>query len=92
METPRDQALWKKAKNRASFKVHAFTYILVNAALWLIYLFTNGQNGFGNAYPWPIWGMLGWGIGLAFHYFSAYGNMDEKTLAEREYQKLLRKQ
>ena len=35
------------------------TYLAVMALLWLIWLVT-GAN-----YPWPIWPMLGWGIGVA---------------------------
>jgi hypothetical protein len=31
------------------------------ALLWLIWLVT-GAN-----YPWPVWPMLGWGIGVAGH-------------------------
>jgi Domain of unknown function (DUF1707)/2TM domain len=37
------------------------TYLAVMALLWLIWLVT-GAN-----YPWPIWPMLGWGIGVAGH-------------------------
>lgn len=92
MESPRNEYLWKKAQNRAAFKVHALVYVLVNAGLWLFYLIMNWQSGFEYGYPWPIWGTLGWGIGLASHYFSAYGSIDEKSLAEREYEKLLRNQ
>ena len=35
------------------------TYLAVMALLWLIWLVT------GADYPWPIWPMLGWGIGVA---------------------------
>ena len=35
------------------------TYLAVMALLWLIWLVT------GAGYPWPIWPMLGWGIGVA---------------------------
>ena len=35
------------------------TYLAVMALLWLIWLLT------GAGYPWPIWPMLGWGIGVA---------------------------
>ena len=38
-----------------------WTYLAVMALLWLIWLVT-GAN-----YPWPIWPMLGWGIGVAGH-------------------------
>jgi hypothetical protein len=37
------------------------TYLAVMALLWLVWLFT------GAGYPWPIWPMLGWGIGVAGH-------------------------
>jgi Domain of unknown function (DUF1707)/2TM domain len=37
------------------------TYLAVMALLWLIWLVT------GMGYPWPIWPMLGWGIGVAGH-------------------------
>jgi uncharacterized protein DUF1707/2TM domain-containing protein len=39
----------------------ARTYLAVMALLWLIWLVT------GAGYPWPIWPMLGWGIGVAGH-------------------------
>ncbi|TDB67981.1 2TM domain-containing protein [Arundinibacter roseus] len=91
METNRDEYLWKKAQNRAAFKIHARTYLLVNAGLWIVYYFMQLQPWGRNMHPWPIWPMLGWGIGLTSHYFSAYGSIDERSLAEREYQKLLEK-
>jgi hypothetical protein len=90
METPRNEFLWRKAKNRASFHGHLRTYLIVNAGLWAIYFLSHSQNWSHHGLPWPVWSMLGWGIGVASHYFSAYGNFDEKTLAEKEYEKLLR--
>jgi Domain of unknown function (DUF1707)/2TM domain len=41
---------------------HATTYLVVIALLWLIWLVT------GAGYPWPIWPMLGWGIGVFGHH------------------------
>ena len=35
------------------------TYLAVMALLWLVWLVT------GAGYPWPVWPMLGWGIGVA---------------------------
>jgi hypothetical protein len=90
METPRNEFLWRKAKNRAAFKIHLRTYLIVNTGLWLIYLLTTFQSSRSGILPWPVWPMLGWGIGLGSHYFSAYGNLDEKMLAEREYEKLMK--
>ena len=37
------------------------TYLAVMALLWLIWLLA------GAGYPWPVWPMLGWGIGVAGH-------------------------
>jgi hypothetical protein len=42
------------------------TYLAVMALLWLIWLVTWLTTGAG--YPWPIWPMLGWGIGVAGRY------------------------
>jgi hypothetical protein len=35
--------------------------------------------------------MLGWGLGLAFHYFDAYVN-DERNNVEKEFRKLKEEQ
>ena len=37
---------------------HLASYLVVIAGLWLILALT------GAGYPWPIWPMLGWGLGL----------------------------
>lgn len=90
METPRNEFIWRKAKKRASFKVHLSTYLVVNAGLWLLWAVTSFPH-FGDDYlPWPLFPMVGWGIGLSMHFIGAYGNLDEKGLAEREYEKLMR--
>jgi hypothetical protein len=39
------------------------TYLAVMALLWLIWLVTWVTTGAG--YPWPVWPMLGWGVGVA---------------------------
>jgi hypothetical protein len=90
METLRNEGVWRKAKRRAGFKVHLRTYLIVNTGLWLIYFISSVANGGWNIFPWPVFPMLGWGIGLVSHYFSAYGNADEHTIAQREYEKLMR--
>ncbi len=57
-----------RAKAKAAFQRHLFTYAWVNGLLVAIWALTN----FGG-YFWPVWPMLGWGIGLASHAFSVYG-------------------
>ncbi len=74
-----DEQITKMAKARVSFKVHLFVYIVVNLFLMAIWMMTNGDNmpmyntNWDAAYYWPMWTHLGWGIGLAFHGFAAYG-------------------
>jgi len=57
-----------RAKAKAAFQRHLFTYAWVNGMLVAIWALTN----FGG-YFWPVWPMLAWGIGLASHAFSVYG-------------------
>jgi hypothetical protein len=84
----RDKQLWKIAKERASFKKHAGSYFITNAFFWALWFFTDmGEEHDG--WPWPVWPMLGWGIGLAFHYFEAY-HADRISSTEKEYEKLKR--
>lgn len=83
----RDNQLWIIAKRRAAFKISAFTYVAVNCMLVAIWYFTSGPG----SYFWPIWSMLGWGIGVVTQYFHAYhGN--EVFSAQKEYEKLKNQQ
>ena len=79
-----DEQLWKKAEERVKFKRHFSSYVLVNLFLWLLWLFTDGRNNVG--IPWPLWPMLGWGIGIASHYYKAY--MTDYDAVQKEYEKL----
>jgi hypothetical protein len=83
METLQDKALWRTARKRAEFKRGLLAYLLVNAFLWAVYLI----NFRYSRYPWPLWVMLGWGIGLAFAYAEAYHN-NKLFSAEKEYEKM----
>ena len=87
METidQRDARLWKIAMKRAGFKRHLTTYVIVNSFLWFIWWMGSGGH------LWPLYPMFGWGIGLAFNYFDAYGN-DKNTHAEKEYERLRKEQ
>jgi len=85
IDNEKDKALWRIAKNRASFKTGLLMYIVINAFLWCVWYFTSGPN----SYPWPVWSMLGWGLGVVLQYFRAY-HMDKGDLADQEYEKLKR--
>ena len=82
----KDPQLWYIAQRRASFKYHLATYIIVNIFFWILWYFS-GRHSSHEGWPWPIWPMLGWGIGLFFHYLGAYVFPKENSV-EREYEKL----
>jgi hypothetical protein len=92
MDTNRDKDLWKLAKKRANFQRSLVSYFVVNTFLWLIWRFTTPADNrtLSGHTPWPAWVMLGWGIGLVFQYFSAYGGSKE-NFADKEYEKLKNK-
>ncbi len=52
--------------NKRDFRMHLGSYVIVNLMLVGIWA-TTGQNHF-----WPIWVILFWGVGLAFHGWWAY--------------------
>ncbi len=86
----KDEILWSIAKKRASFKRHLTTYLVINVFIWALWFFRGGED-FDSPYPWPIWTTLGWGIGIIFHYISAYVSPQENSV-EKEYEKLKRQQ
>jgi hypothetical protein len=82
----KDPELWEIAQKRASFKGHLVSYVIVNTFFWAIWYFTRHSND-QEGLPWPIWPMLGWGIGLSFHFMGAYV-LPKSNMVENEYRKL----
>jgi len=63
-------------RRKVGFYSHLSSYLIVNAALLLINNFTPGLW-------WFQWSVLGWGIGLAFHFkalFFPHGKRFEKGI------------
>ncbi|HQY12675.1 MAG TPA: 2TM domain-containing protein [Ferruginibacter sp.] len=87
MEEQRDEKLWQIAKRRADFQDSLIGFIVITVICWAVWFFTSGRHGFRDVTPWPLWVMLGLGIGLVFKFIKAY-KTDKDTLAEREYEKL----
>ena len=71
-----------KGYRRSGFNPHLWSYIIIMVALFLIDIFSPG----GWWFQWPL---LGWGIGLAFHFRSAYFPQERKI--EKGAQKILTK-
>ncbi len=89
----KDPELWEIARKRVGFIKHAVVYVLVNIFLWALWYFTDNEysriNSVNN-FPWPLWTTLGWGIGLAFNFTSAY-IFSGLNATESEYRKLSNK-
>jgi hypothetical protein len=64
----KDNLLWRLAKKRAGFKWSLMAYIFMNTFFIAVWFFTSGID----SYFWPLWSMLGWGIGLTFQYINCY--------------------
>lgn len=86
----KDPMLWEIAQKRASFKTHLGTYVIMNGFFWAVWYFSGSHYGH-QGLPWPVWPMIGWGIGLAFHFAAAYV-FPASNSVEKEYQKLKNRQ
>ena len=77
----------RRADMKLAFRSHLMAYVIVNGGLVAIYVMTS----FGH-YFWPIWPMIGWGIGLGSHAMSVYMNGEgiRDRLIEEELEKLRR--
>lgn len=61
LPAPAGPATPATARPRLRLDAQTRTYLAVIALLWLIWLVS------GAGYPWPVWPMLGWGVGVAGH-------------------------
>ena len=75
-DTLREQAVASLKKKR-DFGMHVIVYVMVNALLVAIWALTSGD------FFWPIFPILGWGIGLAANAYDVYGR---KPISESEIQ------
>jgi len=84
-----DQEAYRKARKRAAAKmgvhIHAAAYIVVNVLLVAINLITSRE------YPWCIWPIMGWGIGLFFHALIVYAFAEGSGIKERMVEKELKR-
>jgi len=61
----RRQAAIKRIRAKRAFGVHATIYVAVNLLLIAVW-------ALGRGYFWPIWPILGWGVGLGVHYWTVH--------------------
>ena len=82
----KDPVRWKAAQKRAGFKYHLLIYLVANIFFWTVWYINSPASSERGTFPWPLWPMFGWGIGVLFNYLGAYTSTNH--LAEKEYKKL----
>ena len=70
----REEAV-SRLKKKRDFRAHVFIYVAVNAMLVVIWAVT------GSGFFWPIFPILGWGVGVAANAWDVYGR---KPISEDE--------
>jgi hypothetical protein len=89
-ETTQDEVLRegaiKRLKKRRDFAGHLLVYTLVNTFIVLIW-FISGSNEFF----WPVFPIVGWGIGVWMNAWDVYRNDEfDETQIRREMDRLQR--
>lgn len=84
-----DTALWKEARKQAKqkvdFYVHFAIYLVVNAFIFIQWWAIGGPGTF----PWFLFPLGGWGIGVVAHFISAFtGGGFLATQTRREYERM----
>ena len=90
MQQEKDKQLWRLAKKRVGFRNHIAMYIVCNMFFLGVWFFT-GRPLSEEGFPWPVFPMFGWGVGILFHFLSAFVFVNKLTSIEREYEKLKNK-
>src|SRR6476646_410952 len=69
----------RRLKKRHDFYGHVIVYTLVNTFIVLIWALTDGQGFF-----WPIFPMVGWGIGVVMNAWDVFGpdGYDERKIQQ----------
>lgn len=84
MENMQNDPLWKQAERRAAFKRNLASYIIINLFLIGVWYISSRNH---NVHFWPIWPILGWGLGVVMQYLGVY-HTNSVFSVDREYEKL----
>ena len=78
----RRNAAIERLKAKRDFRTNVFSYVIINALLVVIWAAT------GAGYFWPIWVIIGWGIGIIFHAWTVFG---QKPITEDDVQREMKR-
>ena len=65
-EQQRRELAIRRLKEKNGFKIHLFVYVVVNAMIVLVWLFT------GSGFFWPIFPIALWGMGVVLNGWAVY--------------------
>jgi hypothetical protein len=90
---PSEEAIYEEAKRRVKakkdFYVHLAVYVCVNIFLIIIWAFPAGRG-----FPWFVFPLGGWGIGILLHFLEVFvfGGKSDRAAIEKEAEKIRREQ
>ena len=76
----------KRVEEKKGFFIHLAIYVVVNIFLIIIWAVTNPGG-----YPWFIWPIIGWGIGVVIHGLSVFIFTRKTGWEQRELEKEVQK-
>jgi len=88
-----EEHIYEEAKKRVEakrgFYTHLVSYLVVNIMLIIIWAFPAGGG-----YPWFLWPLGGWGIGLIIHFFQVFvwPSGGDRAAIAKEVEKIKREQ
>lgn len=80
-----EEKLYEEARKiveaKKGFYIHFIVYVIISVVIYLVWRFT------WTGYRWYIWPILGWGVGVLFHFlavffFSELSSWDKKAIAK----------
>ncbi len=76
-DSRREEAI-KRIKEKRDFTSHLVVYLAVNTLLVVVWAMS------GSGYFWPVWPIVGWGIGVAMHAFETFRSPISEEAIQRE--------
>jgi len=79
----------KRVEAKQGFFIHLTVYIVINIMLVLIWAFLAGRG-----FPWFVFPLGGWGIGLLCHFLLVFvfGGKSDRGAIEKEAERIRREQ
>lgn len=77
------QAAVKQLRKKRDLQAHVLAYVMVNLLLNIVWLLTTAGG-----FYWPVFPLLGWGIGLAFNVWDVYAPAPTEEDIQREMARL----